>query len=386
MMRIAIIGAGPAGIEAALAARKAGALSVTLFSREPVLPYARPKLPEAAFTDGDVSPFSIHPQSWYDEHGITLRLDTPVTSLNVDDRVIQTPDGDEVFEAFVLAGGANPLKPIIPGLLASPSLYTLWSADDAKKISKHCRRGRIAAIVGGGILGIEAAICAAKAKKQVILIEKAPRLMAGKLDKETSELVKSKLEALGVDVKVGTSLVSASQIASKLCLKLDGENKSIDVDMVILSVGAKANLSLAQSAGLAVDRGICVDETLQTSAANVYAAGDCAQFGIASHNCVAAAIEQGRIAGYNAVAALTGAEPKVCPIKDYPLHYIGKELEIHAWGQTAERCINAKTVKMPAGKKADGALRMKVVRSDGVVAGVQMIDSSEGFLDLISGK
>lgn len=386
MMRIAVIGAGPAGIEAALAARKAGATFVTLFSREQVLPYARPKLPEAAFSDGDVSPFAIHPESWYEENGIKLRLDTPVTSLNVDDRVIQTPDGDEVFEAFILAGGANPLKPIIPGLIASPSLYTLWSADDAKKLARHCRRGRTIAIIGGGILGIEAAICAAKAKKQVVLIEKAPRLMSNKLDKEASDLVQKKLESLGVEVLVGTSLLSASQIASKLCLKLDGNNKPIDVDMVVLSVGAKANLSLAQSAGLAVDRGICVDETLQTSAANVYAAGDCAQFGIASHNCVPAAIEQGRIAGYNAVAALAGGEPKVCPIRDYPLHYIGKELEIHAWGQTAERCINAKTVKITTGKKVAGSLRMKVVRSDGVMAGVQMIGSCEGFLDLISQK
>lgn len=382
-MRIAVIGAGPAGIEAALAAHRAGAEGVTLFSRETVLPYARPSLPRAAFLDGDVTPFTMHPRAWYAENGITLRLDTPVTSLDVDNRLVQTPDGDEIFDAFVLAGGANPLKPIIPGIMSSPSIYTLWSAVDARNLSRHSHRGRLVAIVGGGILGIETALNAAKAKKEVILIERGSRLMESILDKETSLAVRKILEGKGIVVKEGTSLTSAQQIASKLCLKLEGEKKSLDVDMLVLTVGAKANLSLAQSAGLAVDRGICVDETLQTSAPNVYAAGDCAQFGLSGHMCVPSALEQGRIAGFNAVAAVNGAEPKMCPIHDFPLHYYGTELQIHAWGQTSERAINSKIVKIAGGKKEAGAIRIKVVRPDGVVAGVQMVGTDVGFNELL---
>ncbi len=385
-MRIAVIGAGPAGIEAALAAHKAGALDVVLFSREPVLPYARPRLPEAAFSEGDVAPFALHPASWYAANGIKLRLDTPVTSLNVDEHVVQTPDGDELFDAIVLAGGANPLKPIIPGIMASPSIYTLWSADDAKKLSRHSRRGRLVAIIGGGILGVEAALAAAKARKSVVLIEKASRLLENRLDKEASAAVQRFLEEKGVTVRTATTLLSASQIASKLCLKLEGEAKTLDVDMVVLTVGAKANLALAQSAGLAVDRGICVDETLQTSAQYVYAAGDCAQFGLGGHNCVPSAIEQGRIAGFNAVAAVTGAEPMMCPVRDFPLRYYGGDLQVHAWGQTTDRCIGGKAVKITTGKRVPGSVRVKVVRPDGVVVGVQMVGTDAGFDEMLPQK
>ena len=377
-MKIAIIGAGPAGIEAALAASKAGA-QVTVFSRENVLPYARPMLPAVAFSNGDVTPYAIHPAEWYTEHGIDLRLDTPVTGLDVENRIVKTLDGEELFDAFVLAGGANPLKPIIPGLMASPSIYTLWSADDARRLNRHCRRGRLVAVIGGGILGVETALNAARARKKVILIEKSARLLESRLDKPASDAVRKVLEGKGVTVLTGTTVVSAAQIASKLCLRLENAEKTLDVDMVVLTVGAKANLSLAQSAGLAVDRGICVDETLQTSAPNVYAAGDCAQFGIGGHCCVASAVDQGRVAGYNAVAAVNDTEPIFCKIRTYPLHSSDPDLPIHAWGQTAERSINAKAVRIAANKKVAGTTRLKVVRSDGVVVGVQMVGTDFGF-------
>ncbi len=378
-MRIAVIGAGPAGIEAALAARAAGADFVTLFSREADLPYSRPRIIEAAFTDGDVTPFAMHPREWYSKMGINLRLDTPVTALDTENRILQTPDGDEAFDAFVLAGGANPLKPIIPGLVASPSIYTLWSSDSVRKLSKHAKRGRVVAIIGGGTLGIEAALSAAKAKKQVILFEKGSRLMENWLDKEASDVIADILVKKGVDIRFNSVITSAQQIASKLCLRQAGSAKSVDVDMVVLTVGAKANLALAQSAGLTVDRGICVDETLQTSAVYVYAAGDCAQFGITNHCCVPSAIEQGRIAGFNAVASVNGAEPKICPINDFPLHLKTDDIEVHAWGQTSEHVINSKLVKVTTGKKTAGTTRLKVVRSDGVVVGIQMIGTDSEF-------
>lgn len=383
-MRIAVIGAGPAGIEAALAARKAGAQRVMLYSREAVLPYSRPHLPAAAFSDGDVAPFTLHPRQWYAERGIDLRLDTPVLSLNVDDRIVQTPDGDELFDAAVIATGANPLKPVIPGIMASPALYTMWSAGDARKLARHCRRGRSVVVVGGGILGVEAALSAAGMGKKVVLVEKSARLMESMLDKESSAAVANVLANAGVETRLSSSVLSGVQAGSKIQLKLDGGASPVETDAVILAVGARANLSLAKSAGLAVDRGICVDNTLQTTAQYVYAAGDCAQPGAGSHSCVPAAIDAGRIAGYNAVASVSGAEPLIWPGKAYPLHYYGEQLQIHAWGLTAERSINAKILKITGGKRQAGAVRIKVVRPDGVILGVQMIGTDAGFDEFLS--
>lgn len=383
MKRIAIVGAGPAGIEAALAARKAGAESVTLFSRENILPYGRPTLPIYAFSDKDIASAALHPREWYAEKGIELRLDTPVTGLDVENHLLKTLDGEELFDAFVLAGGANPLKPIIPGIMASPALYTLWTADDARKISRHCHRGRLVAIVGGGLVGVEAALRAAKAGKKVFLIEKGPRLLRPLLDEPAAATLGKRLTEKGISVMTGESIVGASQIASKLCLKLDGKQKSLDVDMVVLTVGSKANLALAQSAGISTDRGICVDNTLQTSAPDVYAAGDCIQFGAITRSSVAAAIEQGRIAGRNAVIASDTTEPSIYAPGPYPTRMSCEGVTVCAWGQTAEQNAYATLSKISGGKAPAGSVRYKVVRNDGVIAGVQMVGTDIGFADLL---
>lgn len=383
MKRIAIIGAGPAGVEAALAAHKAGAESVTLYSRESMLPYARPALPRAAFADGDMSKFTMHPEKWYAENGIDLKLDTPVTGLDTENHLLKTLDGEEFFDAFVLAGGASPLKPVIPGMMASPAVHTLWSADDAKKIFSGLRRGRIVAIVGGGLVGIETALNAAKAGKKVFVLERGQQLLKPILDAEPAALLKKKLAEKGVTVLTETSLASASQVASKLCLKFEGKSDTLDVDMVVLSVGSKANLSLAQSAGLATDRGICVDETLQTSAPDVYAAGDCIQFGALSRFSVMAALEQGRIAGYNATVSSETTEPKIYAPKSYPTRFSCEGISLCAWGQTASQNTYAESVKITSPKAPAGTMRLKIVRNDGVVIGVQMVGTDIGFAALL---
>lgn len=383
MKRIAVIGAGPAGIEAALAARGAGAESVVLFSREGVLPYARPALPRAAFTDGDVAKFAMHPESWYAEKGITLRLDTPVTGIDAENHLLKTLDGEELFDAFVLAGGANPLKPVIPGLTASPSVYTLWSADDARKIARHARRAGTVAILGGGLVGIETALYAAKAGKKAVLLERAEHLLKPILDEAPAALLQKQLAARGVEVRVGTAVTGAAQSASGLSLALDGKPGALVADMVILSVGAKANLTLAQSAGVSTNRGICVDDTLQSSAPDIYAAGDCIQFGSLVRFSVQAAVEQGRIAGYNAAISSDVSEPKIYSPKSYPTRLSSDGIVVCAWGQPAWQNAYAKTAKITSPKAPAGTVRVKVERSDGVAVGVQMVGTDVGFNALL---
>ena len=382
-MKVAIIGAGLAGVEAALAARKAGAAAVTVFSREAVLPYLRPRLPEVAFGEGDLGKIAIHPAEWYSTNGIALRLDTPVTGIEVGDMLlIRTPDGEDMFDSLVFANGAAPLKPVIPGLIASPAVYTLWSADDAKRLSSHIRRVRSLAVLGGGILGVEAAMRARKAGLKVHVIEKQPRLMPLQLDEPASAALQSTLEGFGVKVHTDAALESASQAGSKICLRLSGRDKTLDVDIVLLSVGSRPNTALAQSAGLTCDRGIYVDETLQTTCPQIFAAGDCIQYGLQTRNSAEASVMQGRIAGHNAVVATTTGRFKVCPTDEIPLHFKSKDLEIHSWGQTAAASVSAKVRRIDDGKKP-GVVKLKVVRSDGVVAGVQMIGTGDGFDDLV---
>ena len=383
-MKVAVIGAGQAGIEAAVAARKAGATAVTVYSREAFLPYVRARLPEIAFGSGDIGSIAIHPLEWYEQNGLTLRLDTPVTNIEVGDMlVVKTPDGDEMVDSLVFANGAGALKPVIPGLLASSAVYTLWSADDAKRLNSHIRRVRSIAILGGGVLGVESAMRARKAGLKVHLIEKQSRLMHLQLDAAPSAAVRAHLEGIGVKVYTDTTLESASQVASKVCLRLTGMQKTLDVDIVLLTVGSRANIALAQSAGLTCDRGIYVDETLQTTCPQIFAAGDCVQYGLQTRNSTAAAIMQGRIAGYNAVIATTSGQFMTCPSDEIPLHLKAVDLEIHSWGQTAESCMGAKIKRLDNGK-TPGVVKLKVVRSDKVVVGVQMVGTGVGFDELVA--
>ena len=382
-MKIAVIGAGLAGIEAALAARKAGAQTVTIFSREAILPYMRPRLPEIAFGSGDVSTIAIHPEQWYAEHGINLRLDTLVTSLDVGERIIQSPDGEEIFDAIVFANGANALKPVIPGAAASPAVYTLWTADDARRISRQIHRSRSVAIVGGGIIGVETALRAQKAGLKVYLVERAPRLMAGQFDEEPSKVARETLEKNGINVFTGTSLISADQIGSKLCMRLSTmEKETIDVDFIILSVGSRPNIALAQSAGLTADRGLCVDETLQTSCPLVYGAGGCIQYGRVARLTARSAMIQGRVAGFNAVASVKGTSCARCPSDEIPLLFKSSDLELHSWGQTQAGTVSSEAIRLDDGKDP-GVVKLQVKRSDGVTVGYQMVGTGAGFDALV---
>ncbi len=388
-MKIAVIGAGLAGIEAALAARKAGASNVTIFSRENVLPYMRPRLPEIAFSTGDVASIAMHPKEWYEEKGISLRLDTLVSDIDRADReqnhererdhILETPDGDELFDAVILSMGGNAFKPVVRGAAAAPTIYTLWSADDARRVNRQVKRSHAVAILGGGILGVECSLRAAKAGLQVHLIERNERLMASQFDADASAAIRAKLAASKVVIHTGTTLDYAEQIGSKLCMRLSTEKKSVDVDFLLMTVGARSNFALAQTAGITIDRGICVDEMLQTSSSLIFAAGDCAQYGGVGRFSARGAIIQGRVAGFNAVAAVAkGAGFARCPIDEIPLLFKSRDLEMHAWGQTAENTIGGKVIRLDNGKKKN-IVKAEVKRSDGMVVGVQMVGTGDGF-------
>lgn len=381
-MRIGIIGAGLAGIEAAVAARKAGMQNAVIYSLEAYLPYMRPRLPEIAFGSGDISKIVMHPKEWYDERDITLRLDTPVTSVDVGERVITTPDGDDMFDAIVFASGSKAARPIIKGADSSHSIYTLWTAFDAVRLHKAASRASSMAIVGGGILGIECALRAAKSGIKVTLIEKAPHIMPLQLDSVAAQAVCANLKDYDITVCEGSAIESAEQIGSKLCIRLEGQKKSIDVDIMLLAIGARSTVALAKTAGLTVDRGICVDETLQTSCPLVYAAGDCVQYGAMTRCSARSAMLQGRVAGINAAAAVKGTPPVLCPSDIPPLHFKSRDLEIHSWGQTAENCMSAEALRLDKKKNAK-SVRLEVKRSDGVRVGLQMVGTDEGFDELV---
>lgn len=357
-MHIAIIGAGHAGVEAALSARKAGA-EVTLFSAEPVLPYFRPRLVSLAFGHVELETILMHPAAWYEAQGIRLRLSSPVTAFEPAARRLTTAAGAETFDAVVIASGANPVKPPLPTAPAGLPILPLWSAADAAVIRARVKPGRRLTVLGGGILGIETALNAREAGLSVTVIERMERLMPLQFAPEGSALLHRLLAGLGIAVRMGVTTTGAG---------LEG-------DFAVLAIGSRPDLSIASAAGLATGRGTRVDERLQTAVARVFAAGDTAELSNPFRSSTREASAQGRQAGANAAAAAAGL-----PLQPYaptltPLLFKSGPVDLASEGLAWEPGCVVKRLDEGLGPDQYRALILK----NGLLAGVQAIGTRKDF-------
>ena len=379
-MHIGIIGAGHAGIEAALAARQAGA-EVTVFSAEDVLPYFRSRLVAVAMGQGAPDEISMHPAAWYMERGIRLRLATPVTALDIAARTLVAGGAPEKFDALVLACGAVPQRPRISGATPGAPLFTLWSLADATAIRQRARPGAKLVVIGGACLGVESALRANEQKLQVAVVELLPRLMPLLLADGASAFLRRQLEAKGISVQTGhavTSFAESSGGATQVRLD-DGSMREADLTMVC--IGALPNLALARQAGLATARGICADDCLQ-AAPGVFVAGDvCQAAGRPARGAVREANAQGRLAGANAAAFVTGGALRSFEPVVVPMTVRCGGVEINVAGQASGEGVSEQ--RLDDGTTS-GVFRAVTRRADGGIVGVQMIGTREEFDDLVA--
>ena len=279
MSGIVVIGAGQAG--AALVA-KLRALGhdgpVTLIGDEQVPPYQRPPLSKK-YLLGEMAleRLFLRPESFYAEHDITLRTGQPVTAIDPATRQVHL--GDEVlpYDQLALTTGAEPrlLPPAMGGGLES--VYPVRRLADIDAMAPEFAPGRRVLIIGGGYIGLEAAAVARQRGLEVTLIEAAPRILQRVAAPETSDYMRSLHEAQGVRIIEGTALARLTGAG-----RVDGaelaDGRHIDADFVIIGIGITPATALAESAGLALDNGIAVDEFGRSADPHIWAAGDCASF------------------------------------------------------------------------------------------------------------
>lgn len=377
MIRIAVIGAGHAGVEAALAARMAGAEVVDLFSAEPVLPYFRPRLVAVACGQTEPEAISIHPLAWFEEKGVHLHLDAPVVIFDPENRRIVCRAADATFNGVVLACGAMPVIPRINGRHERMPVFTIWSMADALALRLRIRQGAQLVVMGGGIIGIEAALRAMEAGASVSLIEKQPWLMYSHLGLSAGSVLARVVQACGVNVHCARSVCNLSETAGGVAITLD-DGLDVQADALLLASGACSNRTLAQASGLATDIGVLADENLQTAYQGVFVAGDMAQSGRPARYSLKEAGAHGRVAGANVVAYTSGQSLQ---------RYISP---VAMLTMKAGR-IEVYTAGVPAGvgdceeRLDDGAMPgiyRGVVRRAGVIVGVQMVGTREGFDEL----
>ncbi len=300
-MRVLIIGNGIAGISLAreLRGRESSPdrLSITVLGRESYDYYARIRLPEV-FGGASLSAelLAIYKPSWYASRGIEVLLGSEVSALDRAARRIILASGDELgYDVLALAVGAEPARPALPGSRL-PGVFTLRDYDDAARIrAASLSRPGPALVVGGGLLGLEAARnLQLEGASSVTVLEAAGRLLPRQLDEGGSAVLRRALEAMGVAAIAGVRLegFDGPDRLERVRFEAGGEERELEAGLAVLSMGVRPRIGMAKAAGLATARGIVVDRFLRTSDPSIYALGDCAEFGGAIPCIVPAALEE----------------------------------------------------------------------------------------------
>ncbi|HNV72735.1 MAG TPA: FAD-dependent oxidoreductase, partial [Candidatus Ozemobacteraceae bacterium] len=279
--RTIIVGTGIAGTSAAFAMRDAGYTGeLTLIGEEPWPAYYRTRLPEMVSGEVTVDKLLVNTPAQYEEKRIRVLVNRPVHTVDADRREVQFADGArQAFDQLLIATGCRPFVPPLPGAEGRAEIFALRSAQDATRIQQFARGRRHAVVVGGGLLGLEAAFHLTKLGLSVEVIETAPRLMPRQLDRRSSQLLKERLEKRGFTFLVGAK---ANRFSAECC----GGGTSLELigghlcqgDLYLISTGVVPRRELVDPLGLACERGIHIDPNGQTSVEGVFAAGDNVQF------------------------------------------------------------------------------------------------------------
>lgn len=274
--RVVIVGAGLAGAKTAEALRDAGyAGRITLVGDERHLPYERPPLSKEYLTAGkDQSEFTVHDRTWYDEAGVELRLGSLVTAIDLSARTVSIGDDDLGYSSLVLATGSRSAHPPVEGAEAG-GVHYLRSVDDAAALGEVLSVNVRLVVIGGGWIGLEVAAAARGRGVDVTVVEAAEQPLQGPLGRELgvvfADLHRENGVRLLVDSRVESIVTEGGRAAG---VRLSG-GETLDADVFLMAVGARANVELADNAGLTMHAGgVYVDPSLRTSDPHVYAVGD----------------------------------------------------------------------------------------------------------------
>ena len=291
-----VLGSGRAAVSAAEAirARDAGG-TVTMISAERELPYTRPMLTKQMFAELGSKPFAFCEEEWFEKNRVQ-RVTGTVSALNVAEKKVLLADGSEYpYDKCVYALGAHFFVPPFEGR-EDPRVTTLRTLEDLTKLRSLLEAGKETAIIGGGVVGLEAAWELRKYGCNVTVFEAGPSLMSGRLEPVASKLLQSLVEESGIRVVANAAVQKYENGAVVLA-----DGAEFPANMVLVSCGVRANSAVAAEAGVALGRAIIVNDRMETNIPDLYAAGDCAEFEGMNYALWPEADAQGQAAGANAV-------------------------------------------------------------------------------------
>ncbi len=296
----AILGNGAAGFNAAKAIRERDKTGgVYIISNEEYPSYNRPMLTKSLVAGLDADQIAIQDAFWYEENNVVQILGRQVTSIDTEEKEILTEDGAKFkYTKLIYALGSECFIPPITGA-DKPEVVAIRKLSDTQKVTELLEKTKEAVVIGGGVLGLEAAWELKKAHCKVTVLELAPRLMGRQLDAGAGEMLKSIGEGQGIAIHTGVQISAIEGEEHVTGVRL-GDGTVIPAQLVIVSCGVRSNIQIAKEAGAAVDRAVIVDSHMASSVPDIYACGDCAQYEGINYAIWPQAVEQGKTAGANA--------------------------------------------------------------------------------------
>lgn len=295
-----ILGNGAAGLSAAKAIRERDLTgSIVIASNEPYMTYNRPMLTKSMVAELDAESIAVEEASWYEENQVYQLLGKEVKAIDTKEKEAEFTDGTKLkYTKLIYALGSECFIPPIPGK-DKPQVIAIRRMSDIEKIEKLLDAVKNVVVIGGGVLGLEAAWELKKAHKEVTVLELAPQIMGRQLDEAASEMLNAISESNGIKIHTGVQIASIEGEEAVTGVKLS-DGTVFPAELVIVSAGVRANTQVAQTAGVSINRGVVVNAAMETNVENIYACGDCAEYDGINYAIWPQAIEQGKVAGANA--------------------------------------------------------------------------------------
>ncbi|MBM5811674.1 MAG: NAD(P)/FAD-dependent oxidoreductase [Gammaproteobacteria bacterium] len=305
-VRYLLVGASHAALSALQAIRMHDPDgSLTMITRDDALPYSPTVLPYVVSGRSQPARVALKDESWLASQRVELRRGRTVTAVDTTDCSVRLDDGSVLgWEKLLLATGADPIVPQVPGL-AGVKFHVLRRLTDAVALRDAVAGTREAIVLGAGLIGMHAAENLVKAGVGVTIVEMQPRVLAGYFDAEASALIETTFTDAGVCLRLGRRAAAVAAAGERIQVRLDDDSELV-ADLLLVATGVTPVLDYLAGSGIATDRGVLVDDCMRTSAAGVWAAGDVAQardFYAADpgariiNGILPDAVEQGRVAG-----------------------------------------------------------------------------------------
>lgn len=277
-----------------MAKRALGRYAIAVIGDEPRLAYNRVLLSSVLAGEATSEEIELKPSAWWRDRGVTLTYGCAANSIDLNDRTIHLANGGAVpFSKVVIATGSSAIRLNVPGADLA-GVHTFRDSRDVDMLLKLAREKARVVVVGGGLLGLEAAYGLAKAGSKVTLLHLMDRLMERQLDAPAAALLKRLVEAKGIEVLLGANTRQIVGEGATQGVELS-DGRIIAADAVVFAAGIRPNVALAKDAGITVNRGIVVDDQLRTGHGDVFALGECAEHRGTCYGLVEPAYEQARV-------------------------------------------------------------------------------------------